>query len=162
MHEDDRKHAFIRGLKPHIQRELAIREPATLREAVEVAERIDSVLYRTAARSAAQPGSSMSGPEPMELGALEWADDGAEDFRSDCDGPELSALQRLPQPSSGRRPQRLRSAPLTRQQRDEHLEKGLCFSCHQPGHRSADCPARTMHPKGVRPPPAALPARGGQ
>ena len=29
---------------------------------------------------------------------------------------------------------------LTLDERTEHMKKGLCFDCHQPGHVGKDCP----------------------
>lgn len=63
---------FIRGLKPAVRKELELRDPATLEEAIRMAERADSVEYRMRsayAERSARYGPS-NGPVPMELGAL--------------------------------------------------------------------------------------------
>ena len=43
LSEAEKLDRFLRGLKPRLQRELAIRDPRTMDEAVNMAERIDTV-----------------------------------------------------------------------------------------------------------------------
>lgn len=167
MHADDRKHRFIQGLKPHIQRELSIREPVDLREAVNMAERIDAVTYRPSS-SVGRASSSTHGPQPMELGALAESDDerdedvGDEWDEDDEDAYQLAAATvgnaagRRPAPLASRRASvpiaPRRGAPLTSAQKKYARDNGLCWSCMKPGHPSAQCPDKIGHPKGGAPP----------
>jgi len=72
-------HMFIAGLKPDVQKELRIRDPAALAEAITTAERVDSVLRpqdrafqpRPPLPSPAPRLYGGSGPSPMELGAVQ-------------------------------------------------------------------------------------------
>lgn len=70
---------FVRGLKPAIRREVELRDPADLAEAIRLAERADSVDFRLRSNHFNQnrnsgfsrPNASAgSGPTPMELGSI--------------------------------------------------------------------------------------------
>lgn len=108
---------FIRGLKPAIRKEVELRDPANIQEAIRLAERTDSVEYRMrgtgfsgnrhAFRSANPSGN---GPVPMELGAIE--------------GPKTTGY---------RDQQRL--------QRD--YSNVTCWSCGEKGHPKRLCKKKT-------------------
>ncbi len=60
---------FIRGLKPHIRRELELKGVATFEEATTLAERVDEITYRSSYRGTGQPAPTpRQGPEPMDIG----------------------------------------------------------------------------------------------
>lgn len=133
--EEEKLDRFVRGLKPHVRKDVELRDPKTLEEAVSQAEIIDMNSYRmqgpkqfTNFQSAPKRSyaSVVSGPTPMELGAMDGR-------------PRRPLVPRLP-PAQRNRPQ---SVPIV--SRSEAQLRQLCFYCHQPGHRIADCPQR---PKG--------------
>ena len=175
---EDQKHRFVSGLKPHIKRELMLREPRDLTEAIEMAERVDSVVYTSTPRFPAM--SVRTGPMPMELGAMQKSDseeagDGWDQHNLELQYEELHerlnalglqlgrhpgdrAAPRTP-PSAAARPAMAgwRSPPLrtpmTAEQRADAIARGLCFRCLKPGHCSLECPKRAAlsRPKGGAP-----------
>lgn len=163
----DHVHRFVFGLKPHIQKELRLRPPSTLDEAISMAESIDSSTFS----SRSYFGGSSSGPSPMELGVVrvEGPPESENDVGNDRERRiselqcELTALQGV-RPFGGTRPwSRVvagRPAPRPwnnsrppQQKTPRRLEcdaKRLCFKCMRPGHSMADCTSehREWRPKG--------------
>lgn len=77
--------------------------------------------------NSASSASSSSQSTPMELGAMENTDEG--DATGDESQADLAALQ-------------TRRSQMSDAQRRDHMEKGLCFYCHQQGHRARECPSK--------------------
>ena len=81
MHANDRLHAYIKGLKPVVRVQVELARPTTLRDAQDLAVRVDTTLYRgrnsrayTGFRRHNNNGSGHNaGPSPMELGNIETA-----------------------------------------------------------------------------------------
>lgn len=124
MNEGEKMDRFLRALKPHIQKELEVKEVTKFEDACLMAERIDRITYagnkgnqrsgntyRTTERA-----TSAHGPTPMELGALNA--------------------------SSRRDGSKPRYQKLTPEEREELRRTGRCFYCRQPNHRALDCPQR--------------------
>lgn len=116
---------FIRGLKPNIRKEIELREPETLEEAMSMAERVDNIHSATyfnprlsSFRSNSRPVNNSSGPTPMDLGAMKTSD------RRENKGP-------------GR---------LTPEERERLRKIGGCFYCRQTGHTLDQCPLRPERP----------------
>lgn len=158
------KHQFIHGLKPTVQRELLFRDPASLTDALAMAERVDSVVYRTqpppGPRRPAAAGAD-GGPTAMDLGQLEdyaeaqeeWTDDAEPEEEVAAVGPARPA-GRGPPPAGRGPPSAARAPYLDPEERRRCLESQLCFKCKRPGHRSGQCPAsrpNSAHPNGRRP-----------
>jgi hypothetical protein len=120
--EDEQLDRFVRGLKPAIRKEVELKSPATFKEAVSLAERIDSLPYKGSYSSTpVKPpyrASSNSGPTPMELGTMETRQNNNRDSgRSRY--PKLTAAER------------------------QHLRNiNGCYYCRKPGHLIQDCPDR--------------------
>lgn len=110
---------FVRGLKPHVQREVELRDPTTLDEAVRIAERVDAIDFRSRAPQTTwaqrvapiqkQPAIVHDiKPTPMELDVLA----------------------------------RPKVQPLTFSEKERLRKVGGCFYCRQLGHMIGECPSR--------------------
>ena len=111
MNEEEKLDRYKRGLKHHVRKELEIREPTSLVEAIRIAERLDAVEYSFRSREPfffkpdqhTAPHVQSSGPAPMDLGNINTS--------------------QPPNPS----------ARNTRKSNE-------CWYCHQPGHIAINCP----------------------
>jgi hypothetical protein len=143
MSEDEKLDRFIRGLKPHIRREVELRNPTQLETAVAQAEIVDANSMRVmgpgrhhfpARRSYA---AVAGGPAPMDLDAMQRR-------------PRTPPTPKLRNQNGPRRQQLSRS--------NDQLNQ-LCYYCHEPGHRIAQCPQR---PSGNATRPALQQPSGGR
>lgn len=136
MHEKDRVHRFLEGLRPEVRIHVELKNPATLSDAVEWAIQADSLVWQIRKRrSSPTPGTfprstqqqqqerhTAAGPVPMELGAAEQR----RNSNSNSNG------NRKQQFNSVRRQQQFkRATPDTE-----------CYYCHRLGHVRRDCPKR--------------------
>ena len=123
LSQGDLLHKFTRGLKPMIRKEVELRDPSTLDEAVKMAERADVIemSYRTNRRNgfynggynggfkgrtfndSRVPPNRDNGPVPMELGAV--------------------------QGSQGQR----------RERKPRDMSQIECYNCHKKGHYKFQC-----------------------
>lgn len=127
------KHMYIGKLKDNIQYKVKLAEPETLRKAMEIADRLDRVRTsngksdrwekasekpRTYAQTA--KGSSSSGSQPMELGAIVAHRGNKKQKESDS------------------------AKPLTEAQRKYLEENNGCFYCRKANtdHKSWNCPKK--------------------
>eukprot|EP00742_Colponemidia_sp_Colp-10_P011706 GILJ01013045.1.p1 GENE.GILJ01013045.1~~GILJ01013045.1.p1 ORF type:complete len:278 (-),score=40.37 GILJ01013045.1:1722-2555(-) len=67
---DEQVDRFVRGLKERTRLEVELREPKTLEEAVVVAVRYDSVMFKGTPASSFDTVSSAPEPVPMEIGSV--------------------------------------------------------------------------------------------
>ena len=79
MSEEEMLDRFIRGLKFNVRKEVELRDPTTLTDAVSIAERYDSISFGLHAQQvslppwrsqSSSPFTRSSGPEPMEINAV--------------------------------------------------------------------------------------------
>jgi hypothetical protein len=74
MHEEDRIHAYIKGLKPSVASQVAMQQPATLLQAQRLADTSDAIQFSMRPRnpqpSRPNPRYDPHGPAPMELDAI--------------------------------------------------------------------------------------------
>jgi hypothetical protein len=156
----ERLHRFIAGLKPAVQRELRLREPADLAAAIAMAERVDEIdrvpsrwSYGRAA------GGASSSPAPMELGvAWEQKEPDAEEEELSPEDAEAEALVLLAAararrpgnagasearqpfaPSQPRAPPAA-AAPPRPAAWARRGPGAICRLCDQPGHGMSTCP----------------------
>ena len=120
MDEEWKLDAFMRGLKPNVQRELERYPPQTLEAAMRQAERIDAVDFKYSSRKQSNGGrgeqdrqwrsngGQNNGPVPMELGAI-----------------------------SGNQHQKLSEAD-----RAKLRHENRCFFCREVGHTKFFCPKK--------------------
>ena len=115
-------HKFCRGLKPEAEREVRMRNPTTLEEAIRIATELDEALNL---HRRFRGGNLQAGPF---RGGNRTATD------SDVVPMELGAMQGRRQPTRRKK----RSADERRKLREE----GRCFVCAQVGHLARDCTSR--------------------
>ena len=133
--EEEKMDRFLSGLKPALQKEIALREPTTFADLTKMASKLDTVLYSADRRSylasnlARSAGAgrtsnyrpSHSGATPMELGAIHA-------------GPSTS---RTSYPRN----------KLTPAERDKLRREGRCFYCRELGHVAERCPKKPGNDK---------------
>jgi hypothetical protein len=73
MHEDDRIHTYIKGLKPNVASLVAMSRPTTLLEAQQSADTADSIQFQHLPRrnfDQPRPRPDYKGPTPMDIDAI--------------------------------------------------------------------------------------------
>ena len=135
MHEEDRLDRYIRGLKLAVRKELEVKDPEKLEDAMEMAERIDEFLYSNRRPSNERPSQvdRPTGPTPMELGAMQTQ---ARTFGGKARGHDGRRAGSLSGNAKGN------SGNLTQAEKDLLMAEGRCFKCKQPGHRGFECPSK--------------------
>ena len=125
--DDEIKDRFIRGLKRRTQEEVRMREPATFEQAVKIAERYDSLLYRANVNNNGRPTGRYNTPGgdsiPMDLDAI----------------THPNGHPPLPRTNGGGQASR---SKLSDEERQRLIKEGKCFFCRQTGHISKNCPLR--------------------
>jgi hypothetical protein len=127
-HEEDSVHDFQRGLRPSIHKEVAVKNPETLHEAIqprlrgEAAEtKIETTQRSTCRLNVIEEESDFSK-------AVEAVDsESEEDSHGTTDGKPWELYEI-------RRP--------TQEDVDRFKKEGKCFICHRRGHIAIDCPHR--------------------
>jgi hypothetical protein len=161
MNEEEKLDRFVRGLKPHIRREVDIKEPQSLDRAIKLSERFDAVnrssnpsgsgsqssnsyhRSRSVERSRYSSRDS-SGPEPMDLNAVparktsRAINNVSKQYRSQSDSGKTNTFKRL-----------------TPELRKKLMDEGKCLYCRETGHFLKECPKR---PNGQR----GRPFQGGR
>ena len=155
----ERKPLYLRGLKPHILREVRLRFPNTLDDTIVIAEQLDTVgatTPSTAPRAAVKTGAGQrnaSARPPYRYARPAGAAVHAAGAGHDAPGLGRDVPEAMPaaraRPGAGvagvRPPQRrapvgLQARGPANNNRERLRREGRCFRCEQVGHISRDCP----------------------
>ena len=154
------KTLYLRGLKPPVLKEVRVRFPKTVEEAIVIAEQIDMV--QGASMPASFPGTGnrpasrarMTGGGPRArgyrpagagvhaAGAVQVNAQGAQPRRARA-GANAAGMQPQQRRAGAQRPRTDQDA-----QRERLRREGKCFSCEQTGHISRDCPGNAQRRRG--------------
>lgn len=110
---------FIRGLKPNIQSKLLIEDPNTTTQAMEIAQRIDSVYYRTYLMN--KRGGDDGGVRAMDIDNIEHTHNKSTS--------SINAIEK-------------KSKKLSPEEQKRCKDNKLCFNCKETGHISRKCPKK--------------------
>jgi hypothetical protein len=138
MAETDKVFAFQRGLKPHIAREVDLREPNTLSEAMNYAIRADarnSLLFRSSVAPSYFNKLVGARSTPMEVENVNL------EFQHDEEpATEVSMVNAAyTRNSSNHRPNEGKRNHISIEDRDRCMKERRCFNCKQMGHSSKQC-----------------------
>ena len=156
----ERKPLYLRGLKPHILREVRLRFPSTLDDAILIAEQVDTVGGTSSAtgpaRMAARVGAGQRNSparSPFRRAKPQGASMHVVGARHEGSGLELVVPDAMPAAKArtgavvaGVRPAQRRGpgGPRAKAPGDGNRERlrreGRCFQCEQLGHIAKDCP----------------------
>ena len=121
LSDEDARDYFIRGLRDRTRLEVEYKDPSTLREAVQMAQRYDDIMYRKSSTKPAAPTT------PRTPTATTTTDDSAMDI--DAIDVDINAIFQ-PKPK------------LTETLKQELRAANKCFFCRRAGHTIADCKTR--------------------
>ena len=155
----ERKPLYLRGLKPHILREVRLRFPHTLDDTIVIAEQLDTVAATspsTARRADVKTGAGQRNAgarPPYRYARPAGAAVHAAGARHNAPGlgrdvPEVMPAARARsgagvagvRPPQRRAPVGLQARGPTNGNRERLRREGRCFRCEQVGHISRDCP----------------------
>jgi len=128
---------FQRGLKPHIAREVDLRDPTTLMEAMNYAIRADArshLFYRAGSLSSNQSRFVGSRPIPMEVDNVNM--EPPSDEKDDV--PMAVNATFAQRPPDGRSPNNKRVG-ISISDRERCVKENRCFNCKQTGHIRRNC-----------------------
>jgi hypothetical protein len=126
-HEEDNVHDFQRGLRPSIYKEVALKNPKTLHEAIQAALRAE------AAETKIETTQRSTG----RLNDIEEDNDfseAAEEVDSESEEDSHGATDE--------KPRELYEIRRLTQEEVDRFKEGKCFICHKKGHLAIDCPDR--------------------
>lgn len=146
--EDEKMDRFLAGLKPNLQREIILREPADYTTMVKLAHKLDEVIYSAnrdpsySSRFQDRSGDCFGdrhGSRPMELGAIQQ---GRHTSNRRPFGPSRGSDSSRPlgpsRGADGAGPSRFRN--LAAADRVQLRSEGRCFYCKEHGHIAEYCP----------------------
>lgn len=125
--EDEALDKFVRGLKFNTRRELLIRNPMSIDDAIQMADRYDLAFTQSMAtpRSVSTPVMP-TGVHPMELDSV--------------------TMQQIPKKFTVAELERLRATGIGKKLSTNELGRlkatGACFYCFRTGHMSKNCPEK--------------------
>ena len=165
MSSADQMYLYKQGLQPHIAREVSIQRPTTLMECMNFAQRAEIELrqLRPTPRMTGNPTYPSRAPfgsfrapamqstsAPMEVAAMNgdfnWNDaygeSTASDHTEDTPVHAVNATTMSKPRFNGSANNNNTRTPLSTEERQRCMQKGLCFVCRQQGHLSRQCPSK--------------------
>ena len=132
-HEDDNVHDFVRGLKPSIQKEVAMKDPRTLSDAVQAALRAES------AENKIESGTRTN----TRTGALNNInEDSTDEYDYDSDADSTGTHLEDDDTENTAELKQVSYRKLSEKDQAKFKKEGRCFRCGQKGHRATDCPKK--------------------
>ena len=134
----DLRHMYIKKLKPSVRLQVRLAEPKSLAQAMEIADRVDSVRILDPFFKRESAGeSSASSFESSDV----VHDSAQSDQTHEQSEPEPMVLGSV-RMSAGQ--YQKKSKPLTEEEREMLREQNGCFYCRKPnaGHQARDCPVK--------------------
>lgn len=126
--------AYLGGLESSTSKEVRLRQPTSLNEAVSQATIVHSILHPTAPTALTiAPAQSARAPEPMDIDAMQMLLANLNTLINNS--TSVNAFQQPQQPIN----------KLSPQERAYLIRIGGCFRCRKPGHRSSECRAHTTN-----------------
>lgn len=132
---------FVRGLKPSIQEKVEMEDPPTVEQAMQIAQRIDSIQWTARKRQSdyvprkSFKNSYRSSSVKRELNVTKMEPNY---YDKPEESDELHAMW-----NDRRRP----GARMSAEERQKCYDDGLCFKCKRPGHMIGECPLNSKFPK---------------
>ena len=165
MSSADQMYLYKQGLQSHIAREVSMQRPTTLMECMNFAQRAEIELrqLRPTPRMTGNPTYPSRAPfgsfrapamqstsAPMEVAAMNgdfnWNDaygeSTASDHTEDTSVHAVNATTTMSKPRFNGNSNNNTRTPLSTEERQRCMQKGLCFVCRQQGHLSRQCPSK--------------------
>jgi hypothetical protein len=133
MNESEKLDRFTRGLKPFLRKEVLLKEPNRLDDAIQLVTKLDAATY--SAYNSHRSSDSSSAGHNSDSTSSEGGADG-------CAPMELNAANS----SRSTTPPTSQFQKLTPEMRAQLLAEGKCLYCRKPGHLRVDCPTRPPFP----------------
>ncbi len=138
---NEQLHRYVRGLKPKIRVEIELSDPRAVHEAMEKAQRIDTITWHAHkeynSNWKSHGASNSSSYAPMDLSAI----------KQQASEPEKSETVNAMN-NQFNRPRRKQYAPaMSKEEYERCRREGLCLQCKKPGHTARFCLANTSKPK---------------
>eukprot|EP00873_Tetraselmis_striata_P038470 jgi/Tetstr1/458734/TSEL_045123.t1 len=130
-HEEDNVHDFQRGLKPHIRKEVALKNPKTLAEAVQAALAVEAAERETDVHREIRR---------ERLNIMDDDGDDDEQYYSSAEGEATEQEDDL-----------LMARRLTEEEFERFKKEGRCFICRAKGHVASACPSKKKKISEYRP-----------
>ena len=126
---------FVRGLKRNVQEKVEIEDPQTLKQAMQIAERIDSIAWAAARSKGYDNHSSSSNSYGNRSNGNKY---GNKSTKYNVK-KEAYAINVEQDPAS--------LSVMNFNERQRCYQDGLCFKCKKPGHMMKACPLNKGKPR---------------
>jgi hypothetical protein len=143
---------FIRGLLPHLQREVMLRDPQSLQEAITMAAKFE-VIHRQASRSSGSSSGSGKNSQPTKQPVQHTRSDGKPGGQHNKpSGSSGTSAHHHGKPANRQQSAGPRHKPLTEAEKLQYRTQNKCAFCRQDGHTIESCPdprCKVSHPAGT-------------